>query len=104
IYALELLEGRITVEKMHNFRRELRPGGGLSSYPHPWLMPEFWEFPTVSMGLGPIMSIYQARFNRYLEDRRLKKPSERKEWAFLGDGETDEPQALGAIPLAAPDR
>ena len=82
-----------------NFRRELQPGGGLSSYPHPWLMPDFWEFPTVSMGLGPIMAIYQARFNRYLEDRGLKKPSNAKVWAFLGDGETDEPEALGAITL-----
>ena len=77
------------------------PGGGLSSYPHPWLMPDFWQFPTVSMGLGPIMSIYQARFNRYLEDRGLKKPSASKVWAFLGDGETDEPESLGAISLAA---
>ncbi len=73
----------------------------MSSYPHPWLMPDFWEFPTVSMGLGPIMSIYQARFNRYLEDRGLKKPSNTKVWAFLGDGETDEPESLGAISLAA---
>jgi pyruvate dehydrogenase E1 component len=101
IYARAFLEGRFPVERLENFRRELRPGGGLSSYPHPWLMPDFWEFPTVSMGLGPIMSIYQARFNRYLEDRHLKKTSDRKVWAFLGDGETDEPEALGAISLAA---
>jgi len=101
IYARAFLEGRFPVERLENFRRELRPGGGLSSYPHPWLMPDFWEFPTVSMGLGPLMSIYQARFNRYLEDRHLKKPSDRKVWAFLGDGETDEPEALGAISLAA---
>jgi pyruvate dehydrogenase E1 component len=101
IYARAYLEGRISVDKMQNFRRELAPGGGLSSYPHPWLMPVFWEFPTVSMGLGPIMSIYQARFNRYLEDRGLKKPSTTKVWTFLGDGETDEPEALGAISLAA---
>jgi pyruvate dehydrogenase E1 component len=101
IYARAFLEGRISVDKLQNFRRELAPGGGLSSYPHPWLMPDFWEFPTVSMGLGPIMSIYQARFNRYLEDRGLKKPSTAKVWAFLGDGETDEPEALGAISLAA---
>jgi pyruvate dehydrogenase E1 component len=101
IYARAFLEGRISVDKLTNFRRELAPGGGLSSYPHPWLMPDFWEFPTVSMGLGPIMSIYQARFNRYLEDRGLKKPSTTKVWAFLGDGETDEPEALGAISLAA---
>src|SRR5262249_23997004 len=92
IYARAFLEGRFTTEKLENFRHELRSGGGLSSYPHPWLMPDFWEFPTVSMGLGPIMSIYQARFNRYLEDRNLKKPSTTKVWAFLGDGETDEPE------------
>ena len=101
IYSRAFLEGRLTQEKLENFRRELKPGGGLSSYPHPWLMPEFWEFPTVSMGLGPIMSIYQARFNRYLEDRNLKKPSTTKVWAFLGDGETDEPETLGAITLAS---
>jgi pyruvate dehydrogenase E1 component len=95
------VEGRIPAEKLENFRRELKPGGGLSSYPHPWLMPDFWEFPTVSMGLGPIMAIYQARFMRYLEDRGLKKPSDSKVWAFLGDGETDEPEALGAITLAS---
>ncbi len=101
IYARAFLEGRLSVEKLQCFRRELLPGGGLSSYPHPWLMPDFWEFPTVSMGLGPIMAIYQARFNRYLEDRGLKKPSPKKVWAFLGDGETDEPESLGAISLAA---
>jgi pyruvate dehydrogenase E1 component len=101
IYARAYLEGRIPLEKLANFRQELAPGGGLSSYPHPWLMPDFWEFPTVSMGLGPIMSIYQARFNRYLEDRGLRKPSSSRVWCFLGDGETDEPEALGAISLAA---
>ena len=101
IYARAFLEGRVSVEQVENFRRELRAGGGLSSYPHPWLMPEFWQYPTVSMGLGPIMSIYQARFNRYLEDRGLKKSSNGKVWAFLGDGETDEPETLGAISLAA---
>jgi pyruvate dehydrogenase E1 component len=101
IYSRAFLEGRISVDKLANFRRELAPGGGLSSYPHPWLMPDFWEFPTVSMGLGPIMAIYQARFNRYLEDRGLKKPSDSKVWAFLGDGETDEPESLGAITLAS---
>ncbi|MFN8576343.1 MAG: pyruvate dehydrogenase (acetyl-transferring), homodimeric type [Candidatus Sericytochromatia bacterium] len=101
IYSRAFLEGRITEEKLVNFRRELKKGGGLSSYPHPWLMPDFWEFPTVSMGLGPIMAIYQARFNRYLEDRGLKKPSDAKVWAFLGDGETDEPETLGSISLAA---
>jgi pyruvate dehydrogenase E1 component len=101
IYARAYLEGRLSVEKLENFRHELRSGGGLSSYPHPWLMPDFWQFPTVSMGLGPIMAIYQARFNRYLEDRGLKPRSEAKVWAFLGDGETDEPEALGAISLAS---
>jgi pyruvate dehydrogenase E1 component len=100
IYARAFLEGRLTIEQLENFRRELKPNGGLSSYPHPWLMPNFWEFPTVSMGLGPIMAIYQARFNRYLEDRGLKKPGGHV-WAFLGDGETDEPEALGAITLAS---
>ncbi len=101
IYARAFLEGRLSEANMVNFRQELRPGGGLSSYPHPWLMPEFWQFPTVSMGLGPIMAIYQARFNRYLEDRGMKKNTGSKVWAFLGDGETDEPEALGAISLAA---
>ncbi|HMK29738.1 MAG TPA: pyruvate dehydrogenase (acetyl-transferring), homodimeric type [Terriglobales bacterium] len=101
IYSRAFLLGRIPIEKLQNFRRELAPGGGLSSYPHPWLMPDYWEFPTVSMGLSPIMAIYQARFARYLEDRGLKTPSSRKVWAFLGDGETDEPEALGAITLAA---
>src|SRR5687768_10042380 len=101
IYARAYLEGRLPVQKLHNFRRELQPGGGLSSYPHPWLMPDLWQFPTVSMGLGPIMSIYQARFNRYLEDRGLKKPSGAKVWTFVGDGETDEPESLGAIGLAS---
>jgi pyruvate dehydrogenase E1 component len=101
IYARAFLEGRLPVEKLENFRRELKPAGGLSSYPHPWLMPDFWEFPTVSMGLGPIMAIYQARFNRYLEDRGLKDTNEYKVWAFLGDGETDEPETLGAISLAS---
>jgi pyruvate dehydrogenase E1 component len=105
MYARAFLEGRLTQEQLENFRNELEPGGGLSSYPHPWLMPDFWEFPTVSMGLGPIMSIYQARFNRYLEDRGLllQEPAA-KVWAFLGDGETDEPEALGAISLAARER
>src|SRR6476659_1771538 len=101
IYARAFLEGRLSVEQLTNFRQELEKGGGLSSYPHPWLMPDSWEYPTVSMGLGPIMSIYQARFNRYLEDRGLKKTSGSKVWAFLGDGETDEPESLGAIGLAA---
>ncbi len=101
IYARAFLEGRLTQDNICNFRRELNPNGGVSSYPHPWLMPDFWEFPTVSMGLGPIMAIYQARFNRYLEDRGIKETAGRKVWAFLGDGETDEPEALGAITLAS---
>ncbi len=105
IYARAYVERRIDVELLRNFRNELQEDGGLSSYPHPWLMPGFWEFPTVSMGLGPIMAIYQARFNCYLEDRGLL-PSDpnAKVWAFLGDGETDEPEALGAISLAARER
>ena len=90
---------------LKNFRRELAPGGGLSSYPHPWLMPDFWEFPTVSMGLGPIMAIYQARFNHYLVDRGIKPDAQASRvWAFLGDGECDEPEALGAITLAGRER
>ncbi|MGA8407888.1 MAG: pyruvate dehydrogenase (acetyl-transferring), homodimeric type [Candidatus Acidiferrales bacterium] len=101
IYARAFLEGRLSAEKLENFRRELKPGGGLSSYPHPWLMPDFWEFPTVSMGLSPLMAIYQARYNRYLEDRGIKPVTDAKVWAFLGDGETDEPESLGAITLAA---
>ncbi len=101
IYARAFLEGRISEDQLHNFRRELADKGGLSSYPHPWLMPDFWEVPTVSMGLGPIMAIYQARFNRYLEDRKLKPVTDAKVWAFLGDGETDEPESLGAITLAS---
>ena len=101
IYARAFLEGRLSERDLENFRRELREGGGLSSYPHPWLMPDFWEFPTVSMGLSPIMAIYQARFNHYLEDRGLHPKSDHKVWAFLGDGEMDEPEALGAITLAA---
>jgi pyruvate dehydrogenase E1 component len=104
IYARAFLEGRLTERDLHNFRHELRPEGGLSSYPHPWLMPGFWEFPTVSMGLGPLMAIYQARYVKYLENRGLKKPSDQKVWAFLGDGETDEPEALGSISLAARER
>ncbi|PIQ24182.1 pyruvate dehydrogenase (acetyl-transferring), homodimeric type [bacterium (Candidatus Blackallbacteria) CG17_big_fil_post_rev_8_21_14_2_50_48_46] len=99
IYARAFLEGRLSEEQLSNYRRELQTGGGLSSYPHPWLMPDFWEFPTVSMGLGPLMSIYQARFNKYLENRGLKKQTG-KVWAFLGDGEMDEPESLGAISLA----
>src|SRR5271170_8022145 len=101
MYARAFLEGRISPQQLENFRRELKPGGGLSSYPHPWLMPDFWEFPTVSMGLSPLMAIYQARFNRYLENRGLKPVSDAKVWTFMGDGETDEPESLGAITLAS---
>ena len=100
MYARAFLEGRINEKEMDRFRQEVKPGG-LSSYPHPWLMPKFWQFPTVSMGLGPIMSIYQARFNKYLINRGLLKDEGRKIWCFLGDGETDEPESLGAIGLAA---
>ena len=101
IYARAFLEGRLSEEQLINFRQELAPGGGLSSYPHPWLMPGFWEFPTVSMGLGPIMAIYQARFNKYLSDRGILETNGRKIWAFVGDGECDEPETLGAITLAS---
>ncbi len=100
IYARAFLTGRITEEQMSNFRQEV-DGKGLSSYPHPWLMPHYWQFPTVSMGLGPLMAIYQARFMRYLENRELKPHSDRKVWAFMGDGEMDEPESKGAIDLAA---
>ncbi len=104
IYARAFLEGRLDVKHLQNFRRELTSPGGLSSYPHPWLMPGFWEFPTVSMGLAPIMGIYQARFNRYLEDRGLKDTSGSHVWVFMGDGESDEPESLGAITLASRER
>src|SRR5947209_2399984 len=100
IYARAFLEGRLSEEQLLNFRQEVG-GKGLSSYPHPWLMPDFWQFPTVSMGLGPIMAIYQARFLKYLHFRGLADTSARKVWAFLGDGETDEPESLGAISMAA---
>jgi pyruvate dehydrogenase E1 component len=101
IYARAFLEGRIDARHLANFRRELEQGGGLSSYPHPWLMPNFWQFPTVSMGLGPVMSIYHARFNRYLEHRGLKDTSRQRIWCFVGDGETDEPESLGALTVAS---
>jgi pyruvate dehydrogenase E1 component len=101
VYARAFLEGRLDATQLHHFRRELADGGGLSSYPHPYLMPEFWQFPTVSMGLGPITSIYQARFNRYMQARGLSKGEEPKVWCFVGDGETDEPETLGALTLAA---
>jgi pyruvate dehydrogenase E1 component len=100
MYARAFLEGRLSEENLDHFRRELQGTRGLSSYPHPWLQPDFWEFPTVSMGLGPIMAIYQARFNQYLTDRGIRDCSKSKVWAFLGDGETDEPESLGAITLA----
>ena len=101
IYARAFLEGRLTEDQLDHFRRETPPQHGLSSYPHPRLMPDFWEFPTVSMGLGPIDAIYQARFNRYLQNRGLLDTSGSRVWAFLGDGETDEPEALGALHVAA---
>jgi pyruvate dehydrogenase E1 component len=104
-YARAFLEGRLSEDQLRRFRQEVDEqgrfdGGGISSYPHPWLMPEFWQFPTVSMGLGPLMAIYQARFMKYLHGRGMADTSERKVWAFLGDGETDEPESLGAISLA----
>src|SRR5258706_722793 len=101
VYARAFLEGRLNEHHLENFRHELRDKPGLSSYPHPWLMPEFWQFPTVSMGLGPISAIYQARFMKYLEHRGIIPASPRKVWAFLGDGETDEPESLGALTLAS---
>ena len=99
VYARSFLEGRLTEDQLDNFRRET-DGAGLSSYPHPWLMPDYWQFPTVSMGLGPIQAIYQARFMKYLEHRGFIQPGKQKVWCFLGDGETDEPESLGAISLA----
>ena len=99
IYARAFLEGRLSEENLRHFRQEVASDKGISSYPHPWLMRDFWQFPTVSMGLGPMMAIYQARFQRYLEHRGLVKPSDRKVWAFLGDGEMDEPESMGAITM-----
>jgi pyruvate dehydrogenase E1 component len=104
IYARAFLEGRLDAADLHNFRRELAEGGGLSSYPHPYLMPDFWQFPTVSMGLAPIMSIYQARFNRYLKARGFLKGEEPRVWCFVGDGESDEPETLGSLTLASRER
>src|ERR1051326_2346660 len=101
IYARAFLEGRLSEEQLRDFRREVPPSKGVTAYPHPWLMPDFWEFPTVSMGLGPLTAIYQARFNRYLHDRGLKDTSEQHVWCFVGDGEVDEPETLGSITLAA---
>ena len=100
MYARAYLEGRLNEKQLDSFRQEVNPGG-LSSYPHPWLMPNFWQFPTVSMGLGPMLAIYQARYMKYLINRGLIKDEGRKVWAFLGDGEMDEPESLGAIGLAA---
>ena len=100
VYARAFLEGRLTEDQMDNFRQETG-GNGLSSYPHPWLMPDFWQFPTVSMGLGPLQGIYQARFLKYLHDRGIADTSDRKVWVFCGDGEMDEPESLGAISLAS---
>jgi pyruvate dehydrogenase E1 component len=104
VYSRAFLEGRISEQTLVNFRRELAPGGGVPSYPHPWLLPDFWQFPTVSMGLSPIASIYQARFNRYLVARGLTDRDTGRVWAFLGDGEMDEPEALGALTLANRER
>ncbi len=101
IYARAYLEGRLSDEHLLSFRQESEGGKSLSSYPHPWLMPDFWQFPTVSMGLGPIMAIYQARFLKYMQNRGLLEDQNRKVWAYLGDGETDEPESLGAISLAS---
>jgi pyruvate dehydrogenase E1 component len=98
IYSRAFMEGRLTEDQLRRFRKEVG-GGGLPSYPHPWSMPDFWQFPTVSMGLGPMMAIYQARFMRYMENRGLVAPSDRKIWAFLGDGEMDEPESMGAITM-----
>ena len=99
IYARSYLEGRLNEDQLDNFRQEV-DGNGLSSYPHPWLMPDYWQFPTVSMGLGPIQAIYQAHVMKYQQKRGLVKHGDRKVWAFLGDGECDEPESLGAISLA----
>jgi pyruvate dehydrogenase E1 component len=104
VYARAFLEGRLSREELENFRQEKSEGGGLSSYPHPRLMPDFWEYPTVSMGIAPIAAIYQARFNHYLKDRGIRDTSGQHVWAFLGDGEMDEPESLGAITLAARER
>src|SRR5262249_27248478 len=101
VYARAYLEGRLSETQLTNFRRELAQGGGLSSYPHPWLMSDFWQFPTVSMRLGPITGISQARFNRSLEHPGLKDTSGQQVWCFLGDGECDEPETLGALTLAS---
>ena len=100
VYARAFVEGRLNEEQLEGFRQEV-DGRGLSSYPHPWLMPDFWEFPTVSMGLGPMAAIYQARFMKYMDSRGLKASGDRKIWVFMGDGESDEPESLGSLSLAA---
>ncbi|MEO8536877.1 MAG: pyruvate dehydrogenase (acetyl-transferring), homodimeric type, partial [Betaproteobacteria bacterium] len=100
VYSRAFLLGRLTEEQLDNFRQEV-DGRGISSYPHPWLMPDFWQFPTVSMGLGPLMAIYQARFMKYLRDRGLADTGARKVWCFCGDGEMDEPESMGAIGMAS---
>ena len=101
VYSRAFLEGRLSEAQLKNFRHELRDTPGLSSYPHPWLMRDFWRFPTVSMGIGPLNAIYQARFMRYLENRGLIAKTDRKIWAFVGDGETDEPETLGSLSLGS---
>ena len=101
LYARAFLEGRLDERALEHFREELAPGGGLSSYPHPWLMPDFWQFPTVSMGLAAISSIYQARYNRYLAGRGLVDTKKSRVWTFCGDGEMDEPESLGALTIAS---
>ena len=103
VYARAFMLGRLTAEQMDNFRQEV-DGKGISSYPHPWLMPDFWQFPTVSMGLGPLMAIYQARFMKYLHDRGHANTEGRKVWCFCGDGEMDEPESMGAIGMAGRER
>src|SRR6202049_4779371 len=103
VYSRAFLLGRLKASQLDNFRQEVG-GEGISSYPHPWLMPDFWQFPTVSMGLGPIMAIYQARFMKYMDARGIVKAGSRKVWAFLGDGETDEPASLGAVGIAGRER
>src|SRR6266702_2577011 len=101
VYARAFLEGRFDEDRLKNFRHELRDTPGLSSYPHPWLMPDFWRFPTVSMGIGPLNAIYQARFMRYLENRNIIARTPRKVWAFVGDGESDEPESMGSLTLGS---
>ena len=100
MYARAFVDGRLSEEQLDSFRREV-DGNGLSSYPHPWLLPDFWQFPTVSMGLGPLQAVYQARFMKYLHDRGIEDTSGRKVWCFIGDGEVDEPETLAGLGIAA---